>query len=261
MSKKNALDQYYTKSEVAEKCYNVAKKYLQGNSFCEPCAGTGSFFNLMPEDNRLGMDLEPKVSGKGMIESPQDFLKFKDSLKGFDVISNPPFGFACSLAIDFFNHCAELGAETISFIIPKTFRKASIVNKLHNKFHLVYDFELEKNSFILDGKPYDVPCCFQVWCRKKETRPEINTSSVNEFMEFCNKEDADLAIRRAGGRAGKLLEGTDHTESSTYFVKSLIDINQLVGMLNSIDLTKEATNTAGVRSVSKYEIVNALKAL
>lgn len=91
-----------------------------------------------------------------------DFFDFKDSLKGVSVVSNPPFGFACALAVQFFNHCAELGAETIAFVIPKTFRKASVANKLDENYKLVVDKTSPKNSFILDGAFYDVPCCFQV---------------------------------------------------------------------------------------------------
>lgn len=260
MSKKNELDQYYTNPEYAKQCFDIAMDMYDGELLVEPCAGTGSFFNLMPESNRLGMDLDPKVKGKGMLPDPQDFLEYKGSLEGAFVISNPPFGKNASLAVAFFNKCAELGAKVIAFVIPKTFRKASVVNKLSEEFDIVYDDDSPKNSFILDGVEYDVPCCFQVWIRKDQPREVINTGTENEFFEFVKKGDHDLVVRRAGARAGQLIENeTDSKESSNYFVKSITDLDKLVVVLRGIDLSKERENTAGVRSVAKYELVNKVK--
>ena len=64
------------------------------------------------------------------------------------VIGNPPFGRVSSLAIKFFNYSAKW-ANVIAFIIPRTFRKTSIQNKLNNNFHLIYDEEIPNK-----------PCCF-----------------------------------------------------------------------------------------------------
>ncbi len=59
------LDQFYTKEPVAEKYAKIVFEYIKENDiqidiFMEPSAGTGSFFKLLPEDKRLGVDLEPK---------------------------------------------------------------------------------------------------------------------------------------------------------------------------------------------------------
>lgn len=261
MSAKNELDQYYTNPAYAKECFAVAMKYCNEKEvFMEPCVGAGAFYHLMPENNRRGFDLEPQFDDKNV--TTKDFLTVVNKTGvSCNVISNPPFGFAASLAVDFFNHCAKLNAGVIAFVIPKSFRKASIQNKLCRNYKLVEDIETPKNSFILHGKEYDVPCCFQVWVRIEGERELINTDATNEWFSFCNKQNADVAVRRVGGRAGQLLDGINHSESSTYFLKSKIDVEVLKKMLESIDLSYERDNTAGVRSVAKYEIVNKLKSL
>lgn len=250
MSKRSRLDQYYTDEEYAKKCYEIAKPWMTEYLF-EPCVGTGSFYHLMKENKRGGIDLDPKVEGIPTM----NFFDFKEPLSGVSVLSNPPFGFACSLAIGFFNHCADLGAESIAFIIPKTFRKASVSNKLDQYYYLVLDETTPKNSFILDGEPYDVPCCFQVWVRSDDKRALIDTTITCEDFIFCNKKEADIAMRRVGGNAGKVLEGTDHTESSTYFLKILNIKGDVASKLEGLDLSYERDNTVGVKSVAKHEII------
>lgn len=258
MSQKSELDQYYTNTGYAESCMKEVLSRNYKGLFVEPCAGTGSFFNLMPEDNRLGMDLDPKVEGFGMLPKPQNFLEYKESFGQSIVVSNPPFGKSCSLAVDFFNHCAGLGASVIAFVIPRTFRKASVINKLDKEFHLIFDETSPKNSFLLEGKAYNVPCCFQVWERRTCYREKIDTNPKNPYMEFVKMGEHDFVIRRVGGRAGKLA-GESYNPDADYFVKSLIDPVVLKGALESIDLTEEASNSAGIRSVARYEIVNKLK--
>lgn len=261
MSKKNDKDQYYTNKKYALECYEVVRNLvdLRDRLLVECCAGTGAFFNLMPEKNRLGLDLDPKCEGPGMIQESQDFLKYEKSLDRSVVISNPPFGKNSSLAISFFNHCAFLGAEVIAFVVPKTFKKASVQNKLDTRYKLVFEKDSPKNAFILDEEEYDVPCCFQVWKKPVFHREPINTSSRCDYFSFVLKEsNPDLAVRRVGGRAGQLLEGLDHKEPSTYFlkVKEGYSVEEIAEAIKNADLTEIASNTAGMRSVAKYELVN-----
>ena len=129
-----SLDQFYTKPEVAELCCNLMD-FSKYNKILEPSAGTGVFLELLPEDKRIGIDLEPKHPEI----TKQDFFLYKGTEDL--VIGNPPFGRVSSLAIKFFNHAATF-ADTIAFIIPRTFRRVSVQNKLNLHFHLVEDIEL-----------------------------------------------------------------------------------------------------------------------
>ena len=56
-----ALDQFYTKPEVAQRCWATIS-HLNPSLWVEPSAGTGSFFKLLPEP-RFGIDLDPKFEG------------------------------------------------------------------------------------------------------------------------------------------------------------------------------------------------------
>jgi hypothetical protein len=64
MSKAKELDQFYTKDYIAEHCINSLTGYYPLEAFnhiIEPAAGTGAFYSLLPEDKRIGLDLDPKI--------------------------------------------------------------------------------------------------------------------------------------------------------------------------------------------------------
>ena len=74
---------------------------------------------------------------------PQDFLKYfphSNTFNKIHVIGNPPFGRQSSLAIKFIRHSAKF-CNTISFILPKSFKKDSMRNKVPLDFHLIHEKE------------------------------------------------------------------------------------------------------------------------
>lgn len=172
MSKVNILDQYYTNPDIAKLCFDKVINLYQSkfDIYIEPSAGDGSFFNLLPS-NRVGYDLDPKHHEVIM----QDYLKINCDIfsnKKVITIGNPTFGKNSSLAVKFFNKSAE-HSSVIAFILPKTFKKVSIQNKLNVNFRLIKTFDLPKNSFILNNQTYDVPCCFQIWQKSNKKRCKI----------------------------------------------------------------------------------------
>src|SRR5690606_19060749 len=103
--------------------------------FIEPAAGGGAFIKPLLEAGYevKAFDIEPHFSGI----TKQDFYEVEISrpTKGKVVsIRNPPFGFSSNNAIRFFNKCSEF-SDYIAFILPKTFKKASVQNKLNRNFH------------------------------------------------------------------------------------------------------------------------------
>ena len=261
------LDQFYTSPDVAAQCWRVLEARAatlvdwDRAQFYEPSAGTGAFLYHMPPGRRRGMDLEPKARG---VEYG-DFLKdvSPDHLRAsghvWVVAGNPPFGFAASMAVKFFNHAAQF-AEVIAFIVPRTFRKASVINRLDMNFHRVHDSDLPEHAFIREGEPHDVPCAWQVWHKQSKRRKKIEHTDVSNWIRYTDDvTHADFALRRVGGRAGQVLrfeEGVDFSPSSTYFIIDLCGWAQEA--LERADLTKVREQTAGVRSVSKLEIAEAL---
>ena len=163
------LDQFYTKPDKAEILYNKVFEFYESDDFdkfIEPSCGECSFYHLMPQKKRIGIDLDPpeqayrRDKAGTLIRDAKiikmDFLSFAETYKRLEVstnqriivIGNPPFGTGSSLAVKFFNSCA-LYCDVIAFIIPRTFKRISIQNKLDLNFHLVYGEDL----------PYDNKNC------------------------------------------------------------------------------------------------------
>lgn len=250
MSKKCKKDQYYTKNEVARHYSQIViNRYGKDNIYVEPSAGTGAF--AVNFDNIICYDIEPKFEGC-LCSNFMDVVLSENQI----VVGNPPFGFAGSLAVKFFNHAAKYKVKAVCFIFPKSFKKNSLQNRLDLNYNLVYQEDAPKKSFVFDEQEYDVPCVFQIW--ELGTPRKFYVPPENTYFDVCNKEVADLAIRRVGGKAGKVLDGLEHNENSTYFIKSKVD--NLKEKLDNVyvDLKEVASNTAGVRSISVSEIVECL---
>jgi hypothetical protein len=181
------LDQFYTNDDVVQEC--LALVGLDDyDVIVEPSAGSGAFYVHLPAEKRVGVDLEPAC--EGVIE--QDYFKFVDIAaacqmfpiegKTYLVVGNPPFGKNSSLARKFFNASA-LFADTIAFVLPRTFRKPSTLNQLNEYFHLTKEIMLGNDAFHLpDGKTHDVPCVFQVW--ERYSRPRRKIPTVTDCKDF-----------------------------------------------------------------------------
>lgn len=244
-----SIDKFYTKPNVAEFCSLIFYRYIrQGeHTVVEPSAGAGAFSVYTD----LMLDLYPDVGYSNYI-TKQDFLKW-DSSKYKYYLGNPPFGKNSSLAVKFFNHAAK-GKGMIGFILPRTFRKSSITNRLDLNFWLINDTILHKNSFTLDGKPYAVPCVFQIWEYRVEKRDKIILPTTHSDFSFCSAEDADFSIRRVGGRAGKVNPHNNYAPASNYFIKG--SCKQTFLKLEST-LHEIAQDTAGNPSIGKGELIVA----
>jgi len=259
-------DEYYTSPMIAERLVEKTIKFLDIRGvfnpvFVEPAAGEGAFSGYLGIRGNmcLAYDINPKGEYAEYTVTKRDFLK-----EGIEVlpehiyvsIGNPPFGFACSKAIQFFNKCAEF-SEFIAFILPRTFFKSSIQSKLNPYFHLEYSEIIPPNTFLLDGEPHSVPCVFQIW-QKSDTPRKDRKADLDEFLISVAPNEADFAIRRVGGRAGQILEGLDYNKNTTYFFKEAKE--GVLDTLKKIDFSSVVKNTAGVRSLSKTEIAELLVA-
>jgi len=171
----NALDQFYTKREIATACWQHFEQVLSGlnrNStdlfFIEPAAGTGAFYEQLPPHRRIGMDLMPKCDGV----KTQDFLKLTDfptAARDTVVIGNPPFGKRAKLAIAFFNQAARF-ADIVAFILPIGFRKFTTHKHLDPNMRFISRLPLPRAAFHLaTGRTYSVNTEFQIWTRFSTT--------------------------------------------------------------------------------------------
>ncbi|WP_171235834.1 hypothetical protein [Ruegeria sp. HKCCA6837] len=260
--RQGGLDRYYTKPQIAEDLVRGLASHLEElkldvdfEKVIEPSAGAGAFLDPLKTLGRpvIALDIAPADAG---IQSV-DFFDYKNT-KPAAYVGNPPFGNAAHLATRFFNHAAHNAAEIIAFIVPQTFRKASIKDRLHRMFHLSLDMDVAKNAFLLDGEERDVPCAFQVW-RRTSTIRLLATLKSSRWIEFTDPKKGDYAIRRIGRDAGQLLVGLDHNPSNTLFFRAEHD--DVISVLrDNPDLKRHGDNTAGIRSVCKSEIFNVVDA-
>ncbi len=264
MNEAKALDQFYTNPIIAKRYYQLLKSKFDLNNYFlfEPSAGEGSFSDLF-HSNSLASDLSPK---KKYIKK-MDFFDVTTATfqtnKPIFTIGNPPFGKNASLALKFINESSKY-SSFIAFVLPKTFKKQSMINKINQNLHLIEEIDLPKNSFLHEGKKYDVPCVFQVWEKRKEKRELVVLKTISDYFDFCNKSEADMAIRRVGGLAGKVfIEHEQYKDASHYYIK--IKNNhckeQLFSNLKSCyeEFQDKAKNTAGNPSLSKRELIQILE--
>lgn len=260
-------DTYFTRDDIAlglvQRLHRLGLA-PEGVTLIEPSAGGGAFLRALwdtfPGRLVFAYDLEPQAAGIRRadwfsVEVPPGCL----------VVGNPPFGFAASLAIRFFNHAAT-AADTIAFIVPRSFDKESVQRKLSADFSLTLSERLEPDSFTAGGETKNVPCVFQIWQRTRAPRSMLPRPITNPWFEFItDSRTASLVanafcVRRVGGRAGQVLNGFGHSPSSTYFIRP-----KAAGVRRAFLRCQDAfailrDNTAGVRSLSKREIVAVVTA-
>ena len=257
MSSARELDQFYTSRTASKNCFDFLARNVSltdTDTFLEPSAGDGAFFELMPAGRRLGVDLEPKHPEVVHQNFLTEFVPHRVAGRWISA-GNPPFGRNASLAVKFFNKAAEF-SEVVAFVIPLTFRKQSLQKRLDPNFILVAELELPLQSFVFEGKPKAVPCCFQVWQRSTVQRKVLDLPLTHADFDFCMPEEADFAIRRVGGLAGKILRDfKGYSPKTNYFVRSKIDVEVLLARLADIDWTDTKGNVAGNPSISKRELV------
>jgi len=247
---KSKLDKFYTKIEVSKKLLNLID-YKSFDIVIDPSCGNGSFFNQIDHPHKIGIDIDPDINDV----LTQDFLTYQPNIKNKKIliIGNPPFGKQGSLALKFIKKSAEY-SNTIAFILPLSFMKDSMKNKIPEYFHLKYEKKLKENSFLLNNNDYNVKCCFQIWEKKDFKRKKIIPIKENGFIYTKNKQNADLAIRRVGIYAGKaFIETMNKSEQSHYFI-ILNDKSKISSIINTLKTKKWNDLTVGPRSISKSEL-------
>jgi len=260
---RNTIDKFYTNFIAVEKCITLLKKYItitNDDLVIEPSAGNGSFINHIKSlsSNYIFYDLEPEHSE--IIK--QDYLDFdhtaftnNNSYKKFHVIGNPPFGRQSSLAIKFIKKSCEY-CDSLSFILPKSFKKDSIKKHFPLEYHLTCEYDMPHKSFIVDEKEYDVPCVFQIWERKKINRTVPKKLVPKNYKFVKQNENHDISFRRVGINAGNIDRETENkSHQSHYFIKFENDMtDELFQQLSNINYDCKH-NTVGPKSISKQELI------
>ena len=259
-------EKFYTSASVVKMCVDCVRSKIGVGSddlVLEPSAGDGAFVSelqKLPGTSKF-FDLYPDHP---MVRK-SDFLQLKSTeWHGFNrihTIGNPPFGRQSSLAIKFIKKAAVF-SDSISFILPRSFKKNSMRRHFPLNFHLEFETELARDAFLVEGKPYDVPCVFQVWIKKPDPRPVTSQMEPKGYV-FVRKEDEhDVSVRRVGGSAGTCDTYTaDKSSQSHYFLRFEDGISSdLMERMRKLEFCSR-DDTVGPRSISKPELIEQLNKL
>ena len=253
-------EQYYTPEDLAlrltAEVVGVAGN-LAGRTILEPAGGTGAFIKAAASHGAsefVSFDIDPKYAGvrRG------DFLAAKLRLAADTIaISNPPFGRNNSLSIPFFNKAAEQ-AEYIAFIVPRSWRKWSVLNRLDRRFELVADHDIQIDYVDDAGqhinKQLRLRTCFQIWRRLPpgQLRPLYRVVD-NGLIAKASPADADIALRVFGFGCGRVLEDFERRPNSTLMFLKLQHPRGLEA-LRSVNFERFFRNTAYTEALSLPEI-------
>ena len=257
--KRDAIDKFYTKKETVYHIINLFKEYVKPNNndlIIEPSAGNGAFIDAIKSltCNYKFYDLEPEH--EEIIK--QDYLLYNTNntnTQKIHILGNPPFGRQSSLAIKFIKKSCEFCAS-ISFILPKSFKKDSLKKTFPLNFHLLFEMDLPQKSFLVNNKEHDVPCVFQIWIKKTYAREVSAKLEPQNFIFVTKTDNPNISFRRVGVNAGTIdVNTTNKSIQSHYFIR-FTNINSLeknIELLNTI--IYDSNNTVGPKSIGKQELI------
>ena len=274
-----SLDQFFTKPEIAKKYYLKTLKFLKKENiniedclFVEPSAGDGSFFKLLPKNQRIGLDLYPMA--EGIIK--KDFLNWTPPKtdKKIIFIGNPPFGYRAWLALNFMNHASKF-ADYIFFILPMSFQsegKGSSKYRVKN-MKLIHSEIIPNDSFYEpNGKIVKINALWQYWTKGENKIPNFNL--FNKYIDIftvdqrkerlCGQEKmdkADFFIQRTFyNEAPKLVKNFSDVKYTCGYGIILKKKKKLIKKILSKTNWEKHSNLAAhnCRHISMYHIIKAL---
>ena len=258
--------QHFTGRGEAKRLYELTRRVIAEHGikvdcWLEPSAGDGAFFDLLPKDRRLGLDIDSRRSD--IVQA--DFLAFDNFIPDvvYAAIGNPPWG--DNGVIKFFNHCAE-HCSVIAFLVPMSFRRPQAINQLDPRFHLLHE-EVSPR-----GQPAVFATVFQIWVRDDELPETIEPPREHPDFTFLPwdrpdvREAADIAISRIGVNAGEVLNPSKVTRPDTAHwlrVKPGVDVEAVRARLRMIDWgdpkyidAAESYRARGYRTLSMSAVVD-----
>lgn len=253
-------EQFYTPTDLALRLATLVSDKVGGfkdKTVIEPAGGTGSFLQAakaLKANKLISFDIEPKAEGVLLA----DFLletKGLEKISDAITISNPPFGRNNSLSIPFFNKAAQ-HSQYIAFVVPRSWRKWSVLNRLNRNFHLVHDEDLSIDYVDELGEMVwqkaRLNTCFQIWERREALRPVIKVKDQG-LLSKVKPVDADVALTVFGYGCGKVRTSFDRVPNSTVMFLKLHD-KRVLKALQSVDFSKFYKNTAYTEALSLQEI-------
>jgi len=187
-------DQFFTPNTTAKYCYSkiieVITKYKDSEKdyiFVEPSAGNGVFLKILPNDRRIGLDIEPKFDE---IKKQNYLCWVPVENKKYIVIGNPPFGLRGQLALKFINHSSQF-ADYVCFILPQLFESdgKGVPRKRVVGLNLIHSEKLDTKFESPNGKDISVQCIFQIWSKFHKNDSYVINEKNNKIIKIYSLSD------------------------------------------------------------------------
>lgn len=250
-------EQYYTPSDLALELTQSLQSLVPNwkeKTFLEPAGGTGSFIKALEQmgaTSVISFDTEPKHPAV----QKQNFLEVELEQRYLITISNPPFGRNNALSVPFFNHAAKYSSH-IAFLVPRSWRKWSVINRLDPNFHLLSDVDVAVVYQDESGKNItghdQLRTCFQIWERRDSPRLKIKVPD-HGFVLRSNHQEANLAMRVFGYGCGKVYREFPRKPNTTMLYLAVSEPS-VIDVLEGLDYERFAMRTAYTKALSLQEI-------
>jgi len=259
-------EQFFTSRDYAERCVALLRQHFDVESFAsivEPSAGTGIFIDALAPLEVEAIDIEPRHP----LVNEADFLSWLPSPRSPRlVIGNPPFGQRGALAAKFLERACEI-SDVVAFILPRSFRKYTFLNRVDSSFHL--RDQIDGDEFTgSDGSSISVKTTFQIWERRSHRRDKIESADSHPHFRMRHAHlsrtseverhrlvgEFAFAIPQVGATF-KPRPASEITRGSWWFIAPVSD--EVAGRFEWLDFSFcENLNTAHT-SLSKQDIVRA----
>jgi hypothetical protein len=253
-------DKYHTPEYLAQRCVSILLNFLGDSSdytFLDPCAGDGSFSQLIPGCDAY--DIKPETS-----EIRQaDFLRLEiPYVRNRVIFGNPPYGSRLNSAVLFYKKAAQI-SDYIAFLLPLSQLNNS---KMFYEFDLVYSEDVGRHYF--SGRP--ISCVFNIYKRppsgrlnqrplSKEFKKKLSDVLISE-VRLKNKTVLDYDLRIcAWGSVGKPILDGEHYAKEIYIKVNREDIkDKVISLIQGADWVS-VYNMKGVYNLAQWHIVKLLK--
>jgi len=254
-------EQFYTPPETATHIFETLELLipdLKKRALLEPAGGTGTIINAARAygiRKVLSYDIEPHHRDVVLGNFFDQSFARTDLL----TVSNPPFGRNNSLSIPFFNHAAQFSSHIV-FIVPRSWRKWSVQNKLDRDFHLVLDEDLAINYVDVNGADVyakdRLRTCIQFWERRDSQRPLHAVRDMGVISKVAPRE-ADISLTVFGYGCGTVRKDFARVKNTTQMYLKL-NHPKAFEAISNVDLSRFYMNTAYTEALSLPEINYAL---
>lgn len=250
-------EQFYTPPDIAHRMVRQILRTMPdtaSRTWLEPAGGTGAFIDAARAagiSDVLSFDIEP--------HHPEvmlgDFLTQRLSLTGAVALGNPPFGRNNSLSVPFFNKAAR-HSDFIAYIVPRSWRKWSVLNRLDRSFHLISDTDLSINYVNVNGEDAyaknNLRTCVQMWERRTNRRQLLAVVDQG-VVTRCKAADADVSLTIFGYKCGTVLTAFPRRTVTTQMYLQLQHPRALEA-LQGVDYGRFSHNVAYIQALSLPEI-------